>query len=62
MPLGQNRSEREEVEGVRAVVLSEFGPPEVLVPRDVPDPVAEPGQALIDVEIANRRRPAASVP
>ena len=38
---------------MRAVLVSEFGPPEVLVPRDVPDPVAEPGQALIDVEIAN---------
>jgi NADPH:quinone reductase-like Zn-dependent oxidoreductase len=34
---------------VRAVLVSEFGPPEVLVPRDVPDPVAEAGQALIDV-------------
>jgi NADPH2:quinone reductase len=34
-------------------VVSEFGPPEVLVPTDVPDPVPGPGQALIDVEIAN---------
>ena len=38
---------------MRAVLLSEFGPPEVLVPADVPDPVPGPGQALIDVEIAN---------
>jgi NADPH:quinone reductase len=38
---------------VRAVLVSEFGPPQVLVPADVPDPVAEAGQALIDVEIAN---------
>ena len=38
---------------MRAVLVSEFGPPEVLVPADVPDPVAEAGQALIDVEIAN---------
>jgi NADPH:quinone reductase len=38
---------------VRAVMVSEFGPPQVLVPADVPDPVAEAGQALIDVEIAN---------
>ena len=38
---------------MRAVQVSEFGPPEVLVPVDVPDPVAETGQALIDVEIAN---------
>jgi NADPH:quinone reductase len=38
---------------VRAVLISEFGPPEVLVAGDVPDPVAVAGQALIDVEIAN---------
>jgi NADPH:quinone reductase len=38
---------------VRAVVVSEFGPPEVLVPGEVPGPVAGAGQALIDVEIAN---------
>jgi NADPH:quinone reductase len=41
------------VGGVRAVLLSEFGPPEVLAPTELPDPVAGPGQALIDVEIAN---------
>jgi NADPH:quinone reductase len=33
--------------------VNEFGPPEVLVPTDLPDPVAGPGQALIEVEIAN---------
>jgi NADPH2:quinone reductase len=38
---------------VRAVLVSEFGPPEVLVPTELPDPVAGPGQTLIDVEIAN---------
>jgi NADPH2:quinone reductase len=41
------------LKGVRAVLVSEFGPPEVLVPTDVPDPLAEAGQAVIDVEIAN---------
>ncbi|HEY4028415.1 MAG TPA: NADPH:quinone reductase, partial [Candidatus Dormibacteraeota bacterium] len=38
---------------MRAVVLSEFGPPEVLVPAEAPEPVAGPGQALVEVEIAN---------
>lgn len=38
---------------MRAVVLTGFGPPEVLVPAWAPDPVAGPGQALIAVEIAN---------
>lgn len=33
--------------------MNEFGPPGVLVPTEVPDPVPGPGQALIDVEIAN---------
>lgn len=42
-----------EVEAVRAVVLREFGPPEALVPEELPDPVPGPGQALIQVEIAN---------
>jgi NADPH2:quinone reductase len=37
---------------MRAVLLSEFGPPEALVAADVPDPVAGPGEALIEVEIA----------
>jgi NADPH2:quinone reductase len=38
---------------MRAVVLNEFGPPAVLVPAEVPDPVAGPGQAVIEVEFAN---------
>jgi NADPH2:quinone reductase len=38
---------------MRAVVLNEFGPPDRLVPADVPDPVPGPGQVLIDVQIAN---------
>jgi NADPH:quinone reductase len=38
---------------MRAVVLNEFGPPEVLVPAEVPDVVAGPGQAVIEVEFAN---------
>src|SRR5215831_20900845 len=33
--------------------MSRFGPPDVLVPAEVPDPVAELGQALVEVEIAN---------
>jgi NADPH:quinone reductase len=38
---------------VQAVVMSEFGPPDVLVAAEVADPVAGPGQVLVDVEIAN---------
>jgi NADPH:quinone reductase len=38
---------------MRAVVLSEFGPPEALVAADVPEPEAGPGDALVAVEIAN---------
>ena len=38
---------------MRAVVIKEFGPPSVLVPADVAEPTAGPGQALIDVAIAN---------
>jgi NADPH:quinone reductase len=34
-------------------LVSEFGPPEVLKPAELPDPAAGPGQALIEVEIAN---------
>jgi NADPH:quinone reductase len=37
---------------MRAVVLSEFGPPGNLAPAELPDPVPGPGQALIDVEVA----------
>jgi NADPH:quinone reductase len=38
---------------MRAVWLKEFGGPEVLVAGDAPDPVAGPGQALIEVAFAN---------
>jgi NADPH2:quinone reductase len=38
---------------VRAVWLTRFGGPEVLVPGDAPDPVPGPGQALIRVAYAN---------
>jgi NADPH2:quinone reductase len=35
------------------VLLREFGPPDRLVAEDVPDPVAGPGQVLIDTEFAS---------
>ncbi|RCV52959.1 zinc-binding dehydrogenase [Marinitenerispora sediminis] len=38
---------------MRAVWLTEFGGPEVLVAGDAPDPEPGPGQVLIDVEFAN---------
>src|SRR5437588_11313195 len=38
---------------MRAVVLNEFGPPDALTPAEVPEPVAGPGQVLIEVEFAN---------
>ncbi|KOX16715.1 zinc-binding dehydrogenase [Nocardiopsis sp. NRRL B-16309] len=38
---------------MRAVVVDEFGGPEVLVAREVPDPVAGPGQVVVDVAAAN---------
>ncbi|MBC6458121.1 zinc-binding dehydrogenase [Actinomadura sp. HBU206391] len=38
---------------MRAVWLKEFGGPEVLVAADTAEPVAGPGQALIEVEFAN---------
>jgi NADPH2:quinone reductase len=38
---------------MRAVWLKEFGGPEVLVAGDAPDPLAGPGQAVIDVAYAN---------
>src|SRR5580704_11452399 len=38
---------------VRAVVLSEFGPPQNLAVAEVPDPVPGPGQVLVDVHFAS---------
>jgi NADPH:quinone reductase-like Zn-dependent oxidoreductase len=38
---------------VRAIVMTEFGAPEVLVEREVDEPVVGPDQALIDVEQVN---------
>ena len=38
---------------MRAVWLRQTGGPEVLVPGEAPDPVPGPGQALIEVELAN---------
>jgi NADPH2:quinone reductase len=37
---------------VRAIVIRAFGPPEVLVPEEVPDPVPGPDQVSIAVELA----------
>jgi NADPH2:quinone reductase len=38
---------------VRAVILREFGPPEVLVAGEAPEPLAGEGEAVVDVELAN---------
>jgi NADPH2:quinone reductase len=38
---------------VRAVVIREFGPPEVLVPAEVAEVRAGPDEAVIEVELAN---------
>jgi NADPH:quinone reductase len=38
---------------MRAVLLSEFGPPEVLTPVEAPDPAPAAGQVVIDVAFAN---------
>jgi NADPH2:quinone reductase len=38
---------------VRAVWLRKFGPPSVLEPGEAPEPVAGPGQVVIDVAFAN---------
>lgn len=38
---------------MRAVWLTEFGGPETLVAGDAPDPVAGPGQVVVDVAYAN---------
>jgi len=39
-----------------AVRIEEFGGPEVLVPVEVPDPVAGPGQVLVRVAAAGVNR------
>ncbi|MFF1654944.1 zinc-binding alcohol dehydrogenase family protein [Streptomyces sp. NPDC058255] len=41
---------------MRAVRIDEFGGPEVLVPVEVPDPVAAPGQVLVKVAAAGVNR------
>lgn len=41
---------------MRAVRIDEFGGPEVLVPVEVPDPVAGPGQVLVRVAAAGVNR------
>ncbi len=38
---------------MRAVVIREFGPPEVLEPAEVDEVLAGPGEVVIDVEFAN---------
>ena len=38
---------------MRAVVMREFGPPEVLEPAEVPEAEAGPDQVVIEVELAN---------
>jgi len=38
---------------VRAVVMREFGPPEVLEPTEVAEPEAGPGEVIIEAEFAN---------
>jgi NADPH2:quinone reductase len=38
---------------VRAIVMSEFGPPEVLTPTDVDEPISGPDQVLIEVQYVN---------
>jgi NADPH2:quinone reductase len=47
------RSGNKEGEAVRAVVLSEFGPPGNLVAAEVPDPAPGPAQVLVDVDLAS---------
>jgi NADPH:quinone reductase len=49
-----NRSGSETMEDVmRAVQATEFGGPEVLVVREVPEPVAGPGEVVVDVAAAD---------
>jgi NADPH:quinone reductase len=37
---------------MRAVQAIEFGPPDVLVPSDLPEPTAGPGQVVVGVKFA----------
>ncbi|EWC64397.1 Quinone oxidoreductase [Actinokineospora spheciospongiae] len=37
---------------MRAIQITEFGGPEVLVPADLPDPTAGAGQVLVEVSRA----------
>ena len=39
---------------MRAVEVREFGGPEVLVPRELPDPEPGPGEAVVEVAVAWR--------
>src|SRR5882762_576167 len=41
------------LDGMRAVWLKEFGGPEALVIADAPEPIAGPGQVLIETMYAN---------
>ena len=36
-----------------AVMLAEFGPPSVLTPAELPDPVPGPGQVVVEAAFAN---------
>ncbi len=38
---------------MQAIVMEEFGPPEVLALRDVADPACDPGEVLIDVSFSS---------
>lgn len=38
---------------MRAIQVREFGEPEVMMPADVPDPVAGPGEALVRLAVAD---------
>jgi NADPH2:quinone reductase len=38
---------------VLAVMLAEFGPPSVLTPAELPDPVPGPGQVVVEAAFAN---------
>jgi NADPH2:quinone reductase len=37
---------------MRAVQAMEFGPPDVLVPSELPEPTAGPGQMMVGVKFA----------